>query len=322
MNRSTQVTLQSTALVSEATSEALETTAHTIGTVQGSAGSGRSRLQRAMIRRFRRPGAIVGVTLLAILAAAAILAPVVERHDPTAIHFRALQVAPNAEFLMGTDDLGRSVYARVLHGLRTSLLIGLASVGLALAVGLPLGLLAGYAPGRVDAFIQRLLEIDLAFPSILLAIGIVAVLGPGTMNTVYAIAAATIPIYALTVRSTTRSLTQRDYIQAARALGARDARIILRHLLPGVVAPLLVITTVNIGSAVLAAAGLGYLGLGAQPPTPELGTMLSEGRAYLRQAWWMSAFPGLVITCLVLSMNLVGDALGDVYEVRTTSDRG
>lgn len=276
---------------------------------------------RTVIRRFRRPGAVVGVALFVLLATAALLAPVIQRHDPTAIHFRALQVAPNAEFWLGTDDLGRSVFSRVLHGLRTSLMIGGASVGLAILIGVPLGLLAGYAAGRVDAFIVRLLEIDLAFPSILLAIGIVAVLGPGTMNTVYAIAAATVPIYALTVRATTRSLTQRDYIQAARALGAGDARIVMRHLLPGVVPPLLVITTVNIGSAVLAAAGLGYLGLGAQPPTPELGTMLSEGRAYLRQAWWMSAFPGLVITCLVLSMNLVGDALGDVYEVRSTSGR-
>jgi len=280
-----------------------------------------SRTRRALLRRFTRPGAILGVALFVTLVTAALLAPAIQRHDPKAIHYTALQAPPSAEFWFGTDDLGRSVYARVLHGLRTSLLIGAASVALALGIGVPLGLIAGYAQGRIDALIVRLLEIDLAFPSILLAIAIVAVLGPGTMNTVYAIAAATVPIYALTVRSTTRSLSQREYIQAARALGARDARIILRHLLPGVVPPLLVITTVNIGSAVLAAAGLGYLGLGAQPPTPELGTMLSEGRAYLRQAWWMSAFPGLTITCLVLSMNLVGDALGDVYDVRTTSGR-
>lgn len=279
----------------------------------------RNRVWRALRRRFSRPGALLGVSLLVFLIVAALLAPVIQRHDPTAIHYRALQVAPSAEFWFGTDDLGRSVFARVLHGLRTSLIIGVASVGLALIIGVPLGLLGGYAGGRLDTFILRILEIDLAFPSILLAIAIVAVLGPGTMNTVYAIAAATVPIYALTVRSTTRSLTQREYVQAARALGASDARILVRHLLPGVIPPLLVITTVNIGSAVLAAAGLGYLGLGAQPPTPELGTMLSEARAYLRQAWWMSVFPGLTITCLVLSMNLVGDALGDVYDVRSAS---
>lgn len=285
----------------------------------GPAAGDRNRMWRALKRRFRRPGALLGVSLLLLLIGAALLATVIQRHDPTAIHYRALQVAPNAEFWFGTDDLGRSIFARVLHGLRTSLIIGVASVGLALLIGVPLGLLGGYAGGRLDTFILRVLEIDLAFPSILLAIAIVAVLGPGTMNTVYAIAAATIPIYALTVRSTTRSLTQREYVQAARALGASDTRILVRHLLPGVVPPLLVITTVNIGSAVLAAAGLGYLGLGAQPPTPELGTMLSEARAYLRQAWWMSVFPGLTITCLVLSMNLVGDALGDVYDVRASS---
>lgn len=279
----------------------------------------RNRVWRALRRRFRRPGALLGVSLLVFLIVAAVLAPVIQRHNPTAIHYRALQVAPSAEFWFGTDDLGRSVFARVLHGLRTSLIIGAASVGLALLIGVPLGLLGGYAGGRLDTFILRILEIDLAFPSILLAIAIVAVLGPGTMNTVYAIAVATVPIYALTVRSTTRALTQREYVQAARALGASDARILVRHLLPGVIPPLLVITTVNIGSAVLAAAGLGYLGLGAQPPTPELGTMLSEARAYLRQAWWMSVFPGLTITCLVLSMNLVGDALGDVYDVRSAS---
>ncbi|MCC6311717.1 MAG: ABC transporter permease [Trueperaceae bacterium] len=300
--------------------------------VAGAAPEGRSeaargdshgrRVRRALLRRFRRPGALLGVVLLLVLLAAAVLAPSIQRHDPTAIHYRALQVGPDAEFWFGTDDLGRSVFARVLHGLRTSLLIGAASVGLALVIGVPLGLVAGYAGGRLDALIVRLLEIDLAFPSILLAIAIVAVLGPGTMNTVYAIAASTVPIYALTVRSTTRALAQRDYVQAARALGAGDWRILLRHLLPGVVPPLLVITTVNVGSAVLAAAGLGYLGLGAQPPTPELGTMLSEARAYLRQAWWMSVFPGLTITCLVLAMNLVGDALGDVYDVRSAGKRG
>lgn len=283
--------------------------------------SPRSRTLRAFVRRFSRPGAVLGTVLLLVLVATALLAPVLQRHDPTAIHYRALTAAPSAEFWFGTDDLGRSIFARVLHGLRTSLMIGAASVGLALVVGVPLGLLAGYAGGRIDSLIVRLLEIDLAFPSILLAIAIVAVLGPGTMNTVYAIAAATVPTYALTVRSTTRALAQREYVQAARALGAGDVRILLRHLLPGVVPPLLVITTVNIGAAVLAAAGLGYLGLGAQPPTPELGTMLSEARAYLRQAWWMSVFPGLVITGLVLCINLVGDALGDLYDVRAASVR-
>jgi peptide/nickel transport system permease protein len=283
--------------------------------------AGTTRTWRAIRRRFSRPGAVLGVLLFVALVAAALLAPAIQRHDPKAIHYTALQVAPNSEFWFGTDDLGRSVFSRVIHGLRTSLLIGAASVALALAIGVPLGLIAGYAPGRVDDLIVRLLEINLAFPSILLAIAIVAVLGPSTTNTVYAIAASTVPIYALTVRSTTRSLAQREYVQAARALGSSDARILIRHLLPGVVPPLLVITTVNIGSAVLSAAGLGYLGLGAQPPTPELGTMLSDGRTYLRQAWWMSAFPGLIITCLVLSMNLIGDALGDVYEVRATRGR-
>jgi ABC-type dipeptide/oligopeptide/nickel transport system permease subunit len=278
-----------------------------------------SRTRSALRRRFRRPGAALGIAILLLLVGVSVLAPLLARHDPTAIHYRSLQVAPDAEFWFGTDDLGRSVFARTLYGLRTSLLIGLSSVGMAVIIGVPLGLMAGYFGGRLDDLIVRLLEIDLAFPSILLAIAIVAVLGPGTVNTVYAIAIATIPIYALTVRSSTKALRGLEYVQAAQALGARDLRILFGHVLPGVVPPVLVITTVNMGTAVLAAAGLGYLGLGAQPPTPELGTMLSEARAYLRQAWWMSVFPGLAITAMVLSVNLVGDALGDIYDVRSSA---
>jgi peptide/nickel transport system permease protein len=281
-----------------------------------------SRAIGALTRRFSRPGAALGTFLLIVLIAVSLLAPMLARHDPTDINYLDLQGAPSAEYWFGTDDLGRSVFARVMYGLRTSLLIGLSAVGLAVMVGVPLGLLAGYFGGRLDALIVRLLEIDLAFPSILLAIAIVAVLGPGTMNTVYAIAIATVPIYALTVRSSAMALIGLEYVQAAQALGASDRRVIFRHVLPGVIPPVLVVTTVNIGSAVLSAAGLGYLGLGAQPPTPELGTMLSEARAYLQQAWWMSVFPGLAITALVLSVNLVGDALGDLYDVRrSASDR-
>lgn len=276
-----------------------------------------ARRWRAARKRFSRPGPLLGVLVLVLLALVAIAAPQLQRHSPRAIHYTAVQTAPSGEFWFGTDDLGRSVWSRVLHGIRTSLLIGVSAVALALLAGLPLGLVAGYFGGFLDNAIVRLLEICLAFPSILLAIAIVAVLGPGTENTIYAVAIATVPVYALTVRSTARSLVNLEYVQAARALGAGDLRIIVRHILPGVVSPVLVISTVNIGGAILAAAGLGYLGLGAQPPTPELGTMLSEARAHLRTAWWMSVFPGLSITLLVLSLNLVGDALRDVFDTRS-----
>lgn len=276
--------------------------------------SPQARLQRTASRRFRKPGAAFGLAILLLLLIAALLAPLIEQHPPRTIHYSALQIPPDATFWFGTDDLGRSVYSRVLHGIRTSLMIGFSAVGLALLGGLPLGLLAGYFGGPLDRVILRLLEINLAFPSILLAIAIVAILGPGTTNTIYAVAISTLPVYALTVRSTARTIVNLDYVQAARALGSSHARNIWKHILPGVVSPLLIISTVNIGGAVLAAAGLGYLGLGAQPPTPELGTMLSEARAYLRSAWWMSVFPGLAITLIVLSLNLVGDALRDILD--------
>lgn len=274
----------------------------------------RARLFRKAVRRFKTPGAAFGLAVLIILALAALLAPYIERHPPRTLHYTSLQVSPNAEFWFGTDDLGRSVFSRVLYGIRTSLFIGFSAVGMALLGGLPLGLLAGYFGGRLDNIIVRFLEIFLAFPSILLAIAIVAVLGPSTENTIYAIAISTMPIYALMVRSTTKTLVNLDYVQAARALGARHGRVLIKHIMPGIVSTLLVISTVNIGSAILSAAGLGYLGLGAQPPTPELGTMLSEARAFLRNAWWMSVFPGVAITLIVLSLNLVGDAIRDIFD--------
>src|SRR5690625_4093187 len=227
--------------------------------VRGS--SPRARLFRAIRRRIRKPGAVFGLTILLLLVTAALLAPAIERHPPRAIHYTSLQTPPDATFWFGTDDLGRSVFSRGLHGIRTSLKIGFSAVGLALLGGLPLGLLAGYLGGRLDQVIVRLLEINLAFPSILLAIAVVAVLGPGTTNTIDALAISTLPIYALTVRATARTLINLDYVQAARALGSGHFRSIRKHILPGVISPLLIISTVNIGGAVLAAAGRGYLGL-------------------------------------------------------------
>lgn len=280
-----------------------------------------SRALFVAIRRLRRPGAAVGLLLFALLGLSAALAPIISPRAPTAIDFLNLQKPPSAEYLLGTDDLGRSVLSRVLYGIRTSFVIGFSAVAIAVSIGLPLGLLAGYYGGRLDSGIVRVLEIDLAFPSILLALAAVAVLGPGTRNTAIAIAIATIPIYALTARSATKTIVGLEYVQAARALGAGDLRIVAKHVLPGIVSPLLIITTVQIGNAVLAAAGLGYLGLGAQPPTPELGTMLAEARAFLRQAWWMSVFPGLAITIMVLGLNLVGDALSDIFDVRRAASR-
>lgn len=276
-----------------------------------------SRFGRKLRRRIVQPGALLGLFLLVVIVVMCLGAPWISPHSPIELDYESIQTAPSTKYWFGTDDLGRSVLARVIYGTRTSVLIGFSAVAIAALIGVFLGLIGAFFEGWLDSVIVRAQEINLAFPSILLAIAIVAVLGPSTTNTIYAVGISTIPVYALTARASARATIELEYVQAARALGASSARIIFRHVLPNIASPLLVLTTANIGGAVLTAAGLGYVGLGAQPPTPELGTMLSEARTYLRDAWWMAVFPGLAITLIVLAMNLVGDALRDLYDVRS-----
>jgi peptide/nickel transport system permease protein len=275
----------------------------------------RSRFNVAFTKLRGRPGALVGLIIILAFVVIAIAAPLLAPHDPNAIS-RDRRAAPSASHLFGTDELGRDVLSRVIYGARVSMRVGLIAVGLALVVGALLGLIAAYSGGWLDGLIMRIMDVMLAFPGILLAIAIIAVLGPSLSNVMIAIGIEAIPIYTRTARASTLSVKEYEYVIGARALGCSSPRIVLRHILPNIVAPLIVLATVGVAGSILTAAGLSYLGLGAQPPTSEWGAMLSSSRSYLRDSWWMATFPGLAIVFVVLSLNLFGDGLRDILDPR------
>ena len=264
----------------------------------------------------RHRGALIGLVILGALATMAVAAPWISGRDPIRTAPREALQAPGARFVLGSDQFGRDVASRVLHGARVSLLVGVISVSIAVGLGAPIGLVSGYYGGRLDALIMRVMDVMLAFPGILLALAIVSVLSPGLGNVMIAVGLSAVPGYARLVRATVLSAREHLYVEAARALGGRDGGILVRDILPNVVAPLIVTATLGLGGAILSAAALSFLGLGSQPPQPEWGRMLSEGRDYLREAWWISTFPGLGILLTVLAMNLVGDGLRDVLDPR------
>ena len=264
----------------------------------------------------RQRGALIGLVILAVLATMAMAAPWLSPRDPIRTAPREALQPPGGRFVLGSDQFGRDVASRVLHGARISLLVGVISVSIAVGLGAPLGLVSGYYGGRLDALIMRVMDVMLAFPGILLALAIVSVLSPGLGNVMIAVGLSAVPGYARLVRATVLSAREHLYVEAARALGGRDGGILVRDILPNVVAPLIVTATLGLGGAILSAAALSFLGLGSQPPQPEWGRMLSEGRDYLREAWWISTFPGLGILLTVLAMNLVGDGLRDVLDPR------
>src|SRR5262245_29806063 len=267
-------------------------------------------------RLARQRGAIVGAAILAALALMAVGAPRLAARDPIRTAPREALQPPGARYLLGTDQFGRDVASRVLHGARLSLTVGLIAVGLAVGVGAPIGLCSGYYGGRLDVVAMRVMDVLLAFPGILLALAIVGVLSPGLGNVMIAVGVAAVPTYARLARASVLSARELLYVEAARAMGGRDRFILVRYILPNVVAPLIVTSTLGLGTAILSAAALSFLGLGSPPPTPEWGRMLSEGRDYLREAWWISTFPGLAIMLTVLAMNLLGDGLRDVLDPR------
>lgn len=224
---------------------------------------------------------------------------------------------PSATHWFGTDDLGRDVFSRVVYGARVSLQVGLISVGIALVIGSLIGVIAGYFGGILGEVLMRVIDILLAFPSILLAILIVAILGPGLTNAMIAIGVVNVPLYARLLRSTTLQVRNQEYIEASQALGSGHTRIIATHILPNCLSPLIVQATLGIGAAILETAGLSFLGLGAQPPTPEWGTMLSNAKDFIRTAPWTLTFPGIAITMVVIAFNLMGDGLRDLLDPRT-----
>lgn len=263
---------------------------------------------------FKNKLALVGAIILFIFILLAIFAPVLTPYtiDKTEPAMRLMP--PSSDHWMGTDDLGRDVFTRVAHGARISLLIGLFSISGALIIGTSLGLIAGFYGRWIDMLISRIFDIMLAFPSILLAIAIVAILGPSLQNAMLAIAIINVPIFGRIVRSKVISLRAEEFVLAAKAQGMKNGRIMFHHILPNSMAPIIVQATLGFGIAIIEAAALGFLGMGASPPTPEWGRMLADSRGYIQSAYWTVLFPGLSIMLVVLGFNMLGDGLRDALD--------
>jgi peptide/nickel transport system permease protein len=274
----------------------------------------RSLGMEALIRLLKSKASIVGLIIILILIITALFAPLIATHNPTAQSIPDRYQAPSGEHLLGTDELGRDIFSRIVYGTRISIQIGLIAVGISMVVGVFLGAIAGYYGKWVDQIVMRIIDILMAFPSILLAIALVAVLGPNLRNAMIAVGIVGVPQFARIVRSAVLSVKETEFIEAARAIGGKHGRILFRHVLPNSMAPIIVQTTLGIGTAILDAAGLSFLGLGAQPPTPEWGAMLSDGRAAIQNAPWVVAFPGIAIFLFVLGFNLFGDGLRDALD--------
>ena len=269
------------------------------------------------LRRLARgKGAIVGLVILILTVCGAVFAPLIAPDNPIQIAPQRALYSPGVPYLFGTDQLGRDVLSRVLFGARLSLVVGLISVGIAASIGITVGLIAGYYGSWVENIIMRIIDVMLAFPGILLALAIVSVLGPSLTNLMIAVGVAAIPTYARLTRGSVLATKESLYIDAARVVGVPNQRILARHILPNVVSPLIVAATLGVGAAILSAAALSFLGLGSQPPTPEWGRMLSEGRQFLSSAWWISTFPGFAIMLTVLAINMIGDGLRDSLDPR------
>jgi peptide/nickel transport system permease protein len=272
---------------------------------------------RMALRRFAgRPSALLGLVLLSAMIVLALLAPLISRYNPDAIDVSMLNQDPSAAHWFGTDYLGRDMWARVVYGGRVSLPAGLGVVIIAFGVGVPLGLIAGYGGKLLDELIMRLVDVLLSIPGILLAIGVLAILGTGLTSAVVAIGVASIPGFARISRASALQVREMGYVEASRAQGAGSLRILVRHILPNIVDPLIVLATLSLGSAILATAALSFLGLGSQPPTSDWGTLLSNGYEHMFQSWSEVTFPGLAIAISVLGINLLGDGLTDALNPR------
>ncbi len=268
-------------------------------------------------RRLRKSNtAIMGLVLIAIFLCLAIFAPFIADYEDDALkmNVRERLQSPGLGHWFGTDELGRDIFARIVYGTRISLFVGIISVSIALTLGGTLGAIAGYYGGRIDNAIMRVLDVLLAIPTVLLAITIVAALGASILNLMIAVGVSNIPGFARVVRAAVLSVKDQEFIEAARAIGAKDHTIILKHVLPNSMAPIIVFATLKVASAIMATSALSFLGLGIQPPTPEWGSMLAGGRTYIRDHMYIVLYPGMAIVLAVLSLNLVGDGLRDALD--------
>jgi ABC-type dipeptide/oligopeptide/nickel transport system permease subunit len=259
---------------------------------------------------------MAGLAVLLVMAAAAALAGAILPYNPDTADFNAVLHGPSLAHPFGTDQLGRDILTRVVYGGRISLVIGVLAVGVSAVIGAPLGLFSGYYGGPADSLIQRVVDVMLAFPPFLLALTLISVLGVGLTNVVISVGIASVPVYVRLVRGVTLTVRELTYVESARAEGLPDWSIMLRHVLPNTAAPIIVQSSLQLGLAILTAAGLGFLGLGVTPPTPEWGTMLGEAVNYLLTSWYIATFPGLAIFLAVLAFNLLGDGLRDALDPR------
>jgi peptide/nickel transport system permease protein len=272
---------------------------------------------RDFLKRIRRtPVAVIGIALTLGVVLMAVFAPVIAPFDPLQMNVRERLNAPSITHPFGTDDFGRDIFSRVVWGSRLALRLGTLSVLIAVSGGIILGLIAGYYGGWVDTLLSRLLEIVMAFPGILFAITIIAILGPSLDNLVVALGLFGWPDYARVIRGSVLSAKQREYVEAARAVGAKAGRVMARHILPNVIAPIIILSATRFGGALLTGSGLSFIGLGVPIPQPEWGAIMATGRDYMASAWWITVFPGVLIAFAVLGVNLLGDGLRDVLDPR------
>ena len=266
----------------------------------------------------RNPSAILGFAIILFFTAIAVLAPLLPVDDPLAASWGAIRKAPNTQYLMGTDELGRDILSRMIWGAQASLMAGTISVAIAIVTGVPFGLLAGYFGGWVDVVISRITEAFLALPFLVMAIALAAFLGPSLMNAMIAIGLSAMPVFIRLTRGQVITVKTEDYIEGARAIGLNHFEIMTRYVLPNIVAPIIVQATLTVATAIIAEASLSFLGLGQQPPAPSWGSMLNVAKNFLTQAPWMAMFPGIAIFLVVIGFNLLGDGLRDALDPRET----
>ncbi|SDL00987.1 nickel transporter permease [Natronincola ferrireducens] len=269
-------------------------------------------------RFFKDKMAVLGCIILCIFIIISILTPSLTTNDPLKVDLMERLNPPSSTYPMGTDHLGRCVFTRVLYGGRTSMTVAVAVLGIVLTIGVLVGVLAGYIGGFVDTFISHIIDILLAFPGLILALAIAGILGPSLINTMIAVAAVQWVGYARIVRGMVLSIKEKDYVKTAKTCGTSHFFIILRHILPNMISPIIVLATLDVGAIILRIAALSFLGLGAQPPTPEWGAMINDGRAYMQTAPWVMFFPGGAILLVVMAFNLLGDGLRDIYDPKNT----